>query len=142
MQFCSSCGTPVPAGSASCPQCKQAIASTVHPGSPASPGPGGNFFASLLDFSFSSFVTERLIKVLYALAFVGAAFLYISMVLAGFAAGSGSGILALLILGPLAALLVILWARVTLEVLIVLFRIADHTREIAQEGRARAVSAH
>lgn len=142
MQFCSSCGTPVPAGSTSCPQCHQAVGSPVQPGAFASPGSGASFFTCLLDFSFSNFVTQKLVKILYALAFVGAALVYIMMVVSGFTLGSGSGVLSLLLLGPLTALLMVLWARVTLEVLMVVFRIADHTREIAQAGRAGAASTH
>lgn len=138
MAFCSNCGSPVPSGSLTCPNCKQAVGSApIQPGAP----PGDNLIACLFDFSFSRFVAIKVIKVLYVLAFVAAAVVYLTMVVGAFAAGTSTGLLTLVVIGPLVAFLIILWARVTLEVLIVLFRIADHTRDIAESRRASAAGA-
>jgi len=108
---------------------------------PAFQAPG--FFAALFDFSFRSFVTEKIIPVLYALWLIAVALFALGVVVAGFEAGSGPdgnpalGILALLIGAPLILLFGAIYGRVVLEAVIVLFRIADYTKVIADQGRTR-----
>jgi hypothetical protein len=88
------------------------------------------FFASLFDISFSSFVTSKLIKVVYVLWMVIAALLAIGVIVAGFGQSTGSGILAL-VLSPVAFFLYLILGRVYCELVIVLFRIAENVRDIA-----------
>jgi hypothetical protein len=90
------------------------------------------FFGSLFDFSFSQFVTEHLIRVLYILAFIVAVIAAISSVVALFSQGVMAGLFSIL-LAPLAFLLVMVIARVWLEMLVVLFRIASYLREINEK---------
>jgi hypothetical protein len=88
-------------------------------------------WSSFLDFSFSEFVTTRLIKVLYVLGIIGAGIMGLGMIISGFADGFGRGILSL-ILSPIAVVLVILLVRIYLELIIVLFRIAENTTELVK----------
>lgn len=86
--------------------------------------------ASLLDFSFTSFLTTKLIKILYALGFGLAALASVGSILGAFSDSFGAG-LGSLIFVPLFFLIFVMYLRVMLEVLAVLFRIAEDVREIA-----------
>ncbi len=73
------------------------------------------FFESLFDFSFSSLIATRIIKILYVLGLVVIGFGYLAFSLSAFAADPAAGILVLLIVGPIVALLYIVYTRVLLE---------------------------
>lgn len=108
------------------------------------------FVASVLDVSFTEFVTTRLVKVLYVLTLIGIAILYVIIAVSIFSSGSsvssfdrstgqivtlesggntGLGLLWLFVLGPLAAFLYTLLYRVFFELVIVIFRIFEFNRE-------------
>lgn len=95
------------------------------------------FFASLFDLSFTEFVTTRIIKVLYVLAIILAAIASLAMLIGGFSRGAGGAIMGL-ILAPLLFLLYVIMARVWLEVIIVLFRIAENTGRMVEQGQRHA----
>lgn len=80
--------------------------------SPATDAKG--FFGSLFDFSFNSFVTPKIVKVVYVLATIGLAIGYVGFVVAGFTNSVGRGVLTLL-LGALVAILYLALIRMTLE---------------------------
>ncbi len=90
------------------------------------------FFGSLFDFSFSSFVTTKLIKVVYGIQMVIAVLAALGLIVTGFMQGTGYGIGAL-VLSPIAFFVYLILARVWCELVIVLFRIAEHTRDIASK---------
>lgn len=89
---------------------------------------------SLFDFSFSRFVTTSLIRFLYTLFVIVAGLAAIAWFIVGIvfvADGSaGTGFL-IIIASPVAFLLLTILVRVQLEVVIVIFRIAEYLREIA-----------
>lgn len=85
------------------------------------------FFAALFDTSFTEFVIPKIIRVLYIIGIAISAIAVLLMIAAGFGNGAGHGILAL-ILSPIAFLLLVIGYRIYLEVVIVLFRIAENTR--------------
>ncbi len=108
------------------------------------------FMASVLDLSFTEFVTTRLVKVLYVLTLIGIAILYVVIAASIFSSGTsvssfdrssgqivtlesggntGLGLLWLFVLGPLAAFLYTLLYRVFFELVIVVFRIFEFNRE-------------
>ncbi len=89
-----------------------------------------NFVSSLFDFSFTSFITIKLIKVLYFLAMLLAGITSLMAIAAAFNINAGVGVLAL-VLSPVVFLLVLTYARVTLELIIVFFQIEAHTRSTA-----------
>ncbi|HEY7017532.1 MAG TPA: DUF4282 domain-containing protein [Gaiellaceae bacterium] len=92
------------------------------------------FFASLFDFSFSSFVTPKVIKVLYALGTAVVSLWTLLFVLWAFKLSTGFGIVTLLLLAPIFFVISMLYMRVLLELLIVFFRIHGDVAEINQRG--------
>lgn len=85
---------------------------------------------TLFDFSFSSFLSTKLIKFLYVIAILGAAIVALMLIAGGFAEGTGMGLLTLLIIAPLAFFAMLLYARIMMELMIVLFRISENLQEL------------
>jgi hypothetical protein len=96
------------------------------------------FLASLFDVSFSSLVTPRVIKVLYVLSMIIIGLFALFFVVAAFSNSVASGIVVLLIIAPLAGLLYLIYVRVLLELVIVIFRIMDTNVELVQLQRGQA----
>jgi uncharacterized membrane protein len=92
------------------------------------------FFASLFDYSFSSFITSKIVKVLYVLTTIIVALWTLVLILLGFRASSGAGVLMLVVGGPLFFVITMIYTRVVLELLIVIFRISENVREINERG--------
>lgn len=88
----------------------------------------------LFDLSFSEFVTTRVIKILFIIGILFAALGALMVIIAGFNNGWGVGILALL-LSPLVFLLYVLLARIWCEMIIVIFRIAENTARLVDQGK-------
>lgn len=90
------------------------------------------FFAALFDFSFTSFVTLRFLKVIYAvlvaLILVGGVVAFFAFLFRG-----GGSILVALVLVPLGTFLYLVIARVYMEILALFFRIGENTSMIAQQ---------
>jgi hypothetical protein len=86
-----------------------------------------NFLASLFDFGFTSFVTLRFLKVIYAifvvLILLGGLFLLIG----GLSTGNALGIIGAIIFAPLVTLVYLVFARIMFEVIAMFFRIGDNT---------------
>jgi len=82
------------------------------------------FLGTLYDFSFSRFVTPKVLKLLYTLGLLIALFGAIRFIGAGFDRGVMSGLISLLV-SPALFLLYSLLARVAVELVMVLFRIAE-----------------
>jgi hypothetical protein len=93
---------------------------------------GKELFESLFDLSFKTLVTPRVIKVLYALSIVAAGFLSIVLIIDGFSESAGKGILSLFFVAPLVFLILVISSRIVYELAIVVFRISDHTADIAR----------
>ena len=89
------------------------------------------FVQALMDFSFTQFVSESLVKILYYLGIVLFAIFGITAVVVGFTNGVSYGIGAL-IMAPVLFVVFVVALRVFLEFVIVVFRIADFTRQIAE----------
>ena len=92
------------------------------------------FLGTLFDFSFSEFLTPKIIKILYAIGLVLAAIGALVFIGAGFHRGAGAGVI-FLIISPVVFLLYALGVRIYLEVLLVLFRIAGRVDEIASRSK-------
>jgi hypothetical protein len=124
------------------------------PPQPASaPPPGGagarvalgpeahGLVGSLFDLSFTSFVTTKLIKILYVLVLVLIGLFYLVVLATLFDQSAATGVVWMLIIGPIVCLLWAIWARVLLEIAIVFFRIQESTAGMRslmeQERRTR-----
>ena len=95
------------------------------------------FFSALLDFSFSEFITTKIIKFIYGLVILIGAILMLKSIFGAFHMSFAAG-LGTLILAPLAFLLWICLARIYLEIVIVIFRIAENTRDMARLAQIRS----
>ena len=90
------------------------------------------FFATLFDFSFTSFVTLRFLKVIYIVLVV---FSLLSglFVIGAFARGGGvGGFIVGLILAPILVLFYLLVARIYIEIIALFFRIGENTTIMAR----------
>lgn len=88
---------------------------------------GGSFFKRLFDTSMTTFVTPSIIKLLFILAIIGVTIGSSALLLSGLATFGDGGVL-LVILAPILWILGIIYWRVILELVIVLFRIERNTR--------------
>ena len=89
------------------------------------------FFKLLFDMSFDDYITTKIIKILYIISIVGSGILGLIIIFSGFATNSGAMGIFFLILGPVVAFINIIISRVWLELIIVLFKIAENTSRIA-----------
>ncbi len=96
------------------------------------------FLASLFDLSFSSMITVRIIQILYVLSLLGAALYTIVIIAIAFSASDAAGVV-VLILSPLIFIVFAIFARVYLEVLVVVFKIADNTAAIADNTKRQVM---
>lgn len=96
-----------------------------------------SFFGSLFDLSFTSLITSKIIKLLYILSIIVAGLASLSLVISSFAVSTAAGIFSLFIFAPLIFMLSVIYARVLLEIIIVIFRISEHAAEIAAQGRSK-----
>lgn len=112
-------------------------------------GPGGmapyqsasgtrpGFFGALFDFSFKNFVTSRVIPVVWILWLVSIGFGTLAGVIASFIAmGGEAGFFGffMLILTLISGAMGVLFSRIIMEVLIVLFRISEDLTSIRKRG--------
>lgn len=95
--------------------------------------------SALFDFSFTEFVTTRLVKAIYVLALVLAGLVSLLSVAYALSRSLLTGLLAVLVAAALFAL-VVLATRIWLEALLVLFRLADHTAEMLEHEAAIAMN--
>jgi hypothetical protein len=149
-RFCTECGTSIPATMSAQPP-PSASSMSGGAGGPSSGyarpseyggaagqmdlvSDPGSFFSALFDFSFSEFITTRIIKVLYILSIIGIALISLVILISSFTQGAGAGILGL-IFAIIFFFLYVILARVWMELIIVIFRIAEYARDIARNSR-------
>lgn len=115
-KFCAGCGSPLQA---------------FHPERSHTPDAG--FLRSLFDFSFTYFITTKIIKFVYILGMLITGLIAIFIMVMGFntpATGIQSSLLAVLVF-----LLFVIFGRILMELIIVVFRMAEHIRDIANAIR-------
>lgn len=125
-----------PPGAYAQPAPSPAAALAPLPGPPPQVAKKG-FFAGLFDFSFNTFITPTLIKIIYALALFGVALMALGLVITGLISMGDSVIrgLAILVVTPIIAFVYLLMARVYSESMIVLFKVAENLQEINRKTR-------
>jgi hypothetical protein len=108
---------------------------SVYPqGGPQQVAESKGFFGALFDFSFTSFVTTKIIKVLYVLILVLAVVSALVYTIVAFRVSAGFGILTLVIGDPLFIIIIMAFWRLVLEAFIVVFRISDDIRALRERG--------
>jgi hypothetical protein len=96
------------------------------------------FLGSLLDFSFTSLVTPKIIKVLYILLTIWTALVALFILVIGFKTGGvAGGLFTLIIVEPIFILLTLGIWRVILEAFMVVFRVYEETKKIAENTGSR-----
>ena len=99
-----------------------------------------SFLGALFDFSFRSFVTLRIVRFLYAVAVVFLAVGTVAAVVGGVATGRNALEMAgFLLLAPIGAFLYLLIIRVSLELMVVIFRIGETQGQILEALRGGGI---
>jgi len=98
------------------------------------------FVGAMFDFSFNNYVTPKIVKVLYGIWLLMAGLVLIGGILSGFYQfidkyGSVVGGLFQIVVAPFAAVLIMILGRVYMEVLIVLFKIAENLGDINRKTK-------
>jgi hypothetical protein len=88
-----------------------------------------DFLHPLFDFSFHRSVTVKMMKFLYILSILFAGLIALSFILVGFESSLWFGLFALLVGAPVVFLLTVIFSRVFLQMILVVFRMADHTAD-------------
>lgn len=150
--FCEACGTRLPAaGAPPAAEVAAAAAAAAPPPPPqaapayAAPAPvyapgqyaevtQKGFWSRYFDFSFRSFVTPSLIKVLFIVFMVVIGLSVLGLIINGFMWSAATGVM-FLIGGLIYGFLALLWARVVLELVVVFFRIRENTEDIAKNTK-------
>ena len=87
---------------------------------------------SLFDLSFSELVTTKIVKLMYIVSLVMSGLITLTLVISGFADSALTGFFTL-ILAPILFLLYALVARIWLELIIVVFKIAENTSYLVKK---------
>jgi hypothetical protein len=98
------------------------------------------FVSTLLDTSFSSFITAKFVRFLYILVLFAGACMSLAYLVGITAALSGflNGFIAFIFAIPLAAIFAALWVvfmRIWLEIVVVIFRMAENMQILADRAR-------
>ena len=96
-----------------------------------------NFLNALFDFGFTSFVTPKVVKVLYLLIVVVVGLSALAFTVSMLAANLVLGLVVLLIGAPLYFLVVTALYRIILEFFMVIFRMAEDIRALRERGELR-----
>lgn len=92
------------------------------------------FLGALFDFGFTSFVTPKVIKVLYMLIVIGTVVSALVVTIIAFKASTVFGFLMLVFGDPLFILIVLAIYRIILEFFVVTFRVAEDIRALRERG--------
>ncbi len=100
-----------------------------------------SFLKTLFDFQFNDFITTRVIRILYVISVALAALGALLAVISGVTTGGVLGGLAALIITPVLFIFYVLVSRVSLELILVVFRISSDVRKIA-DGKSDSNGIH
>ena len=110
---------------------------TISDPAPAETADARGFLGALFDFGFTSFVTPKVIKVLYMLIVIGTVVSALVFTIIVFKASVPFGILTLVFGDPLFILIVLAIYRIILEFFVVTFRVAEDIRTLRERGDLR-----
>ena len=94
------------------------------------------FFKRLFDLSFKEFVTTKIVTFIFILAIIIGGLIAIGILISGISRGVGMAFVSL-ILAPIVFFLYVLFSRIWLEIIIVLFRIAENTTTLVEQGQEK-----
>lgn len=117
------------------PYAQPAVAPGGYGSAPASGAEVSGFFRALFDFSFNRFITPMIIKFVYVLMMVVIALVYLFYAVALFSTDATSlGVLWLLVIGPIASILWLAIARMTLEFYLAVVRVSEDVHNAVGRG--------
>lgn len=90
-------------------------------------------FDLVMDFSFKKFVTPKLVRVIYALSLLAALLFALTWMFGGFKTGITYGLFTL-VTAPLAFLFYALFARMTMELVLAIFSIAEEMKKLNERN--------
>ncbi len=93
------------------------------------------FFGSLFGLSFKHFVTAKIIKVAYVAAMALSGLASLLLALSTFSISTALGTVMLLVVTPVMWVWGLIWTRVSLELAMAVFAIAENTRQAPRDGR-------
>jgi hypothetical protein len=140
--FCTNCGASNKDDAKSCIHCAESL-SEVQIGESLSRARGFrdvsilkkvDLLRALFNFSFNQWVSPKIMKFLYGLSILSAGLIALFFIIMGFNVSMGFGIFSLFIGAPLIFLLTVIYSRVLLEMILVIFRMADHMTEIGMSN--------
>jgi hypothetical protein len=140
--FCTNCGASNKDDAKSCIHCAESL-SEVQIGESLSRVRGFrdvsilkkvDLLRALFNFSFNQWVSPKIMKFLYGLSILSAGLIALFFIIMGFNVSMGFGIFSLFIGAPLIFLLTVIYSRVLLEMILVIFRMADHMAEIGMSN--------
>jgi hypothetical protein len=141
--FCTNCGASSKDDATSCIHCGESL-SEVQIGESLSRARGFrdvsilkkvDLLRALFNFSFNQWVSPKIMKFLYGLSILSAGLIALFFIIMGFNVSMGFGIFSLFIGAPLIFLLTVIYSRVLLEMILVIFRMADHMTEIGRSNK-------
>ena len=91
-------------------------------------------FSAIFDFTFTEFISIDLIRLLYVFAFIVAGLAMVGAIFAGFSNGFMWGV-GSIIMAPVVFFVIVFAARIVLEMMIVLFRIEEYTKQTADNTK-------
>jgi hypothetical protein len=100
------------------------VAPAAGGGSPLGADDATGFFKALFDFSFTTFITPKVVKVVYIIATVLLSIAFLIVLISSFSESAGAGVLVLLI-GPIAFLLYLAFIRMSLEFMVAIVRMSE-----------------
>ncbi len=109
---------------ASSPSSPSAASTAMHSGADAIVDSSAGFLPALFDFSFTRFVTPKIVRFVYVLATVWAVLMYALIVIQQFTVSIWAGIIAL-VFGPVLVLIWLAFVRIALEFAISIVRMSE-----------------
>jgi hypothetical protein len=94
------------------------------PGQP-SYGDAKGFFGALFDFSFSHFITPKIVKVAYVISTVLLGLAFLGYLIASLASEEPALVVLVLLIGPIVILLYLIFIRMTLEFFVAIVRMSE-----------------
>lgn len=92
------------------------------------------FFGALFDFSFTTFITPKLVRIMYVLGAVGIAIYLLFALMIALSSGRPLLILPVLVVGPIAAIFMLAMLRLTLEFYLAVVRMSEDIHQRLPRG--------
>ena len=92
-----------------------------------------DFVSAFFDFSFSNFVTGKLVKIIYIISLLSIVVFAAVMFISGLYQGGATGLASAFVVTPFFVIFAALYARVGCELLIVIFRVFETLEDISDK---------